>query len=156
MRNNVKRGPEQSLGFMVNDVARLMRRNFNRQAQTLGLTQSQWQAIAYLMNNEGMRQSELATALEVQPISVARLIDRMAAAGWVERRPDPTDRRAVNLHLTPKAAPIVDQLREAGAEVRNAALQGLDAEKVKVLRECLSEMRQNLIENCCKKDNTDE
>jgi len=156
MREDAVRGPEQSLGFLLNDVARLMRRNFNRQVQKLGLTQAQWQVIAYLMNNEGPRQTDLANILEVQPISVARLIDRMAAAGWVERRPDPDDRRAVNLHLTPKAGPIVDQLRAVGAGVREAATRGLTGEQKALLYECLQDMRNNLIENCYNKDDDNE
>jgi DNA-binding MarR family transcriptional regulator len=82
---------------MTNEVARLLRRNFNRRAQPLGLTQVQWRALARLARNEGMRQVDLAESLELQPMTVARLIDRMEAAGWVQRRPDPGDRRAVQL-----------------------------------------------------------
>ena len=150
------RPPEQSLGFMIYDVARLMRRDFNRRVQKHGLTQAQWQVIAYLVHNEGMKQAELASILEVQPISVARLIDRMQAAGWVERRPDPNDRRAVNLHLMPKAKPIVDKLYAEGAIVRGAALEGLSAKEQETLRTCLNRMRQNLIGACRNKDDSNE
>jgi DNA-binding MarR family transcriptional regulator len=156
MRDDIRQAPGQSLGFLLADVARLMRRNFNRQVQKLGLTQAQWQVIAYLMHSEGMRQTDLAAILEVQPISVARLIDRMAAAGWVERRPDPNDRRAVNLYLTPRAEPIAHELRAAGTLVREAATQGLSAEQTTLLYGCLQEMRQNLTENCCSKDEDNE
>jgi DNA-binding MarR family transcriptional regulator len=157
MREDVmQQAPGQSLGFLLNDAARLMRRNFNREVQRLGLTQAQWQVIAYLMHSAGMRQTDLATILEVQPISVARLIDRMAAAGWVERRPDPNDRRAVNLYLTPKAGPIAHELRAAGMRVKDAATRGLSKEQTTLLYECLQEMRQNLAENCCIKDENDE
>lgn len=156
MREDVTQAPGQSLGFLLNDVARLMRRNFNRRVQKLGLTQAQWQVIAYLMHNAGMRQTDLAAVLEVQPISVARLIDRMAAAGWVERRPDPNDRRAVNLYLTSKAEPIAHELRAAGAAVREKTTRGLTPEQTALLYECLQEMRRNLIENCCSKDEDDE
>ena len=109
--------PDQSIGFVLNDVARLLRRNFNRCVQDLGLTQSQWQAIAHIARKEGMKQSELADILEVQPISVARLIDRMEAAGWVVRRPDPVDRRAINLYLTDKCDPILNKMKKTAMEV---------------------------------------
>src|SRR3546814_9002902 len=78
--------PDRSLGFLLNDVSRLMRRNLNRRVQALGLTQSQWRALAYLSRQEGINQATLADTLEVQPITLARLIDRLEAAGWVERR----------------------------------------------------------------------
>jgi DNA-binding MarR family transcriptional regulator len=80
----------------------------------------------------------------------------MEAAGWVERRPDPNDRRAVNLYLMPKAAPIVHQLRAEGMKVREAATRGLTQDEMAMLYECLQDMRQNLIENCCGKDEDDE
>jgi DNA-binding MarR family transcriptional regulator len=74
----------------------------------------------------------------------------------VERRPDPNDRRAVNLYLTPRAAPIAHELRAAGAGVREAATRGLSPEQTALLYEGLQEMRRNLIENCCSKDEDNE
>src|SRR3546814_4821449 len=93
--------PDRSLGFLLNDVSRLMRRNLNRRVQALGLTQSQWRALAYLSRQEGINQVTLADTLEVQPITLARLIDRLEAAGWVERRRHPSDRRAVRDRKSP-------------------------------------------------------
>ena len=92
--------PYQGVGALLVEVGRLLRRNFNRRAQELGLTQAQWQALAHLSRKQGINQACLADLLEVQPITLARLIDRLAAAGWVERRPDPADRRAQRLYLT--------------------------------------------------------
>ena len=83
--------PIENFGFLIHDVARLMRRDFNRKVQDLGLTQAQWQILVRILHMEGARQSQIADVLEMQPISVARMVDRMAAAGWVERRPDPQD-----------------------------------------------------------------
>ena len=136
--------PQHSLGFLVSDVARLIRRNFNRRVQHLGLTQAQWQVLAHLARNEGMRQIQLADTLEMQPISVARIIDRMAAAGWVERRPDPSDRRAFNLYLTPKANPILEGMWQQGEETRTQALDGIPPEQQELLLSALLRMRENL------------
>jgi len=140
--------PEQSLGFVLSDVARLLRRFFNRKAQDLGLTQAQWQILAYLFHSEGLKQAELANILEMQPISVARIVDRMEAAGWVERRRDPTDRRAFNLHLTEKAGPIFKDLKKHAMETRERALLGLSAGEREALFSILVKMRENLIAEC--------
>jgi len=137
--------PEQSLGFVLNDVARLMRRNFNRRVQELELTQAQWQALAHISRNQGMNQSQLADILEVQPISVGRLIDRMEAAGWVERRPDPADRRAINLYLTDKAEPILTKMQKHGSAVRSQALRGVSETEQEIMLRTLFVMRKNLI-----------
>src|SRR5688572_2340747 len=95
--------PDRSLGVLIGDVARALRRNFDRRLQSLGLTQAQWRAIVHVKRMEGMSQVALADCLEAQPITVARLIDRMESAGWIERRSDPLDRRAVRLYLTTKS-----------------------------------------------------
>ncbi|HBF06890.1 MAG TPA: MarR family transcriptional regulator [Gammaproteobacteria bacterium] len=136
---------EQSLGFLMTDVARLMRRNFNRRAQELELTQAQWQTLFYISRNQGMRQSQLAEILEVQPISVGRMIDRMASAGWVERKPDPSDRRAMNLFLTDKAEPILEQMQLFAAGLRQDMLKGLAEEEKEQMMRSLQIIRQNLI-----------
>jgi MarR family transcriptional regulator for hemolysin len=137
--------PHQSAGVLLVDVARLLRRNFNRRAQALGLTQPQWQALARLSQNQGMNQACLADMLEVQPITLARLIDRLEAAGWVERRPDPADRRAQRLYLTVKAEPLLDDIRALAAETREEALQGLgDAERRRLIA-ALKTIKGNLV-----------
>ena len=136
--------PDRSLGFLINDVARLLRRNFNRRVQALGLTQAQWRAVAYLSRNEGITQVELADLLEIQPITLTRLIDRMEAAGWVERRNHPLDRRAVQLYLTPKSAPILEQMHELATETVGVAVAGLSAAAQKRFLEDLQQMKRNL------------
>ncbi len=141
------RSPEQSLGFLMHDVSRLMRRNFNRRARHLGLTQAQWQALAHLSRREGINQATLADLMEIQPITLARLIDRLEGAGLVERRPDPRDRRAVRLYLTKKAEPIVETIWDLAAVIRADALSGLPAETRATMISALQHMRQNLI--CC-------
>jgi DNA-binding MarR family transcriptional regulator len=136
--------PQQTLGFLLYDVGRLLRRNFNRRVQKIGLTQAQWQALVYISRSPGIRQARLADLLEVHPISVARLLDRMEAAGWVERRPDPSDRRAVNLHLKDTVQPILEKMFEFGAEIRAQAFEGIPEEEREKMTEHLAAMRLNL------------
>ena len=140
------RDPRRSFGFVLQDTARLMRRNFNRRIQEhkLGLTQAQWQALAHISIREGMNQAALADILEAQPITVARLIDRMELAGWVERRPDPNDRRAVCLYLKPKAQPILDQMWDLAAMTRSEATEGISEKEKELLIDILIRMRKNL------------
>ena len=136
--------PERSFAALVTDIARLLRRNFNRRVRDHGLTQTQWQAIAYLRRWGDINQAALAELMEIQPISLARLVDRLEAAGWVERHPDPSDRRAVRLHLTDKAAPILEEMRAASAAFHDEALAGLNpAERERVL-DLLSRVKVNL------------
>jgi MarR family transcriptional regulator for hemolysin len=140
--------PRLTLGSMLNDTARLLRRNFNRRVQSLGLTQAQWRLLARIAIDEGAKQAQLAEVLEMQPISVARLIDRMEAAGWVERRRDPTDRRAVNLYLTEKAQPILDELWQRAEETQSIALTGMSQSARDQLLRSLETVRTNLIGDC--------
>jgi MarR family transcriptional regulator for hemolysin len=137
--------PYQAVGVLLVDVARLLRRNFNRRAQALGLTQPQWQALARLSQNQGMNQACLADLLEVQPITVARLIDRLEAAGWVERRPDPADRRVQRLYLTVKAEPLLDDIRALATETREEAMQGLPDRERRQLMKTLQTIKGNLV-----------
>lgn len=137
---------EPTLGSLVSDVTRLMRRNFNRRAQGLGLTQAQWRALAYLSRNEGINQACLAEFLDVQPISIARLIDRMQAAGWVERRPHPDDRRAVRLYLTEKAQPLLARIWSLAAKTREDAIAGLSEDRYRRLMQGLELVKRNLLE----------
>jgi len=134
--------PEQTLGFLMSVVLRLLRRNFGRRVQ---LTQAQWRALAYLSLNEGINQTGLADLLEVRPITLARLIDRMEQAGWVERRRDPGDRRAVRLHLTKKAGPLLENLRSKNAETLKHALAGVTREQRKQLIATLNTIKDNLL-----------
>lgn len=137
--------PEESIGFLISDVARLMRRNFNRRVQDFGLSQAQWQALAYLYRQEGVKQVTLAEMLEIQPITLARLLDRLEDAGLVSRRPDPTDRRASRLYLTEKAKPLLQQMQEHSAITKGQATMDLsEAERLQLVR-MLQTVKQSLL-----------
>jgi DNA-binding MarR family transcriptional regulator len=136
---------DRSVGFLIHDVARLLRRNFDRRLQSLGLTQAQWRAIAHLSRDPGLRQAALAERLEVKPITLARLIDRMEAAGWVERNDDPDDRRASRLYLTPKSLPIIEQMQERAAETLAETFAGLASPARRELINALERMKRNLL-----------
>ena len=138
---------KDSLGFVLSDVARHLRRHFNRKVQDLGLTQAQWQVLFYVARHEGCRQIQVADALDMQPISVARIIDRMQAAGWVERHSDPADRRAFNVYLCDKATPMLQQMKKMGQETRTQALQGIAPAEQEKLLQMLLTMRHNLTQD---------
>jgi DNA-binding MarR family transcriptional regulator len=135
---------KDTIGFLVNDAARLMRRDFERRARSLGLTRAQWQAMFHLARNEGCNQATLADLLEVEPITLARVIDRLEVNGLVQRRADPTDRRARLLFLGERAHPLLEQLRTIGAETREIALAGIDDDERNLLMTLLTKMRANL------------
>ena len=138
--------PERSFGFLLHDVARLLRKRFDQRARALGLSRSQWQVLAHLSRHEGINQSGLAEILEIENITLGRLIDRMGEAGWVERRADPKDRRARLLFMTEKVTPVMEQMRALAEETRNEALGGLPPEQRETLIDMLLHVRANISE----------
>jgi len=135
---------DMSFGFVLNDIARLMRKRFDQRARGLGLTRAQWRVLAHLARHEGINQAGLAEILEIEPITVGRLIDRMEEAGWVERRPKPNDRRVRLLYLTDKAWPVFARMRAIGDEVHGEALGELSAAERDRLIAILVTVRSNL------------
>jgi MarR family transcriptional regulator for hemolysin len=138
--------PEHSVGFLISDVSRLLRRNFDRRASQIGLSRAQWQVLAWLRRHEGASQTQLADLLEISPMTLVRLIDRLEARGLVERRQHPRDRRVYQLFLAGHAHPSLDRLWAMGAETLAEALNGMGPDAEKVLQEALSKIRKNLIE----------
>ncbi len=139
--------PNRTLGFLLSDVARLLRKRFEQQARarSLGLTRAQSSVLAYLARQEGLNQAALAQILEVEPITLARLLDRLQRAGLVERRPDRKDRRAHLLYLTEAAYPLLDRIFALAAAVREDAMAGIDEADRARLVEILTAMKSNLI-----------
>jgi DNA-binding MarR family transcriptional regulator len=138
--------PERSFGFLLHDIARLMRKKFDQRARSLNLSRAQWQLLVHLSRHEGINQSGLAEILEIENITVGRLVDRMEEAGWVERRPDPGDRRARLLYTTEKVAPVMERMRELAEATRNEALAGLAPAQRDALTDTLIQIRGNLSE----------
>ena len=106
------------LGALVHDVARLWRKRFEQRAATLGFTRSQWQVLVFLSRNEGIHQAGLAELMDVEPITLVRILDRLEARGLVQRRQHPKDRRVWLLHLTPEAHPSLEVLRRIADAAR--------------------------------------
>ncbi len=136
--------PQDSLGFLVTDISRLMRRAFQQKLDGSDMTLAQARALTYVSRHEGVRQVDLAELLEIQPITLARLIDQLADAGLVERRADPDDRRAYRLYLTAAAAPRLAAIRQVAATVRAHALDGLDKQQIASVIAALHKMHANL------------
>ena len=137
-----------TLGFLLHDVARLLRKRFEQRAKCLGLTRSQWQTLAYLANNEGIHQGGLAEILEIEPITLVRILDKLSERGLIERRQHPTDRRIWLLYMREEAHPILAEMREIGDVTRAEALQGASPEQREALFNILSEMKTNLVQAC--------
>ena len=124
---------DRSFGFLVNDVARLYGRRFLHNGKRLGLTRAQARTLGYLARNEGINQAGLADLLEIRPMTLVRQIDRMEEAGWIERRPDPADRRARRLYLTAKARPVLGRIWSVATVTQDEALVGLSAAEAEQL-----------------------
>jgi DNA-binding MarR family transcriptional regulator len=137
-----------TLGFLLHDVARLLRKRFEQRARPLGLTRSQWQVLAHLAQREGIQQGTLAELLEVEPITLVRILDKLATAGLVERRAHASDRRIWLLYLTPAAHPMLDLMREPASRTRAEALKGFSEQEREQLLAMLGRMKVNLVEAC--------
>lgn len=135
-----------TLGFLLHDVARLMRWEFERKAQNTGLTRSQWRLLLHLARDDGMQQKQLVRILDVTAITLTGLLDRLERDGWIQRRDDHTDRRAKRVYLTARVKDegVIQNLQTIGAEVRQSAVNGLDKQQVQQLTEALQLMRENL------------
>ena len=138
------RSPRREFAFLINDVARLLRTLADQRARQFGMTRAQWAVLARLESNEGLKQSELAEMLDLQPITLTRLVDRLCANGLIERRADPDDRRAKRLYLTPQARPLMDRLAELGQDMMKTVLGGFDVATIERMILELSHTKENL------------
>ncbi len=134
----------RNFGFILNDVARLMRTTFDRRVKALGLTRSQWWVLNHLFRNDGVTQSELADILEVKKATLGRLLDRMEQKGWIRREGHAGDRRAKRVFLTHEVEPSIKAMRAAAAEVRREALAGLAAGQQEQFVDTLLAIKSNL------------
>jgi MarR family transcriptional regulator for hemolysin len=141
----------RELAFAINDVARLLRTYADHKASQLGMTRAKWAVLARLDRFEGLKQAELAEMLDLQPISLTRLLDGLAENGLIERRADPDDRRAKRLYLTPAARPVLERLTELGEDLMAEALAGLDRDEVAAMLTSLATVKENLRQSIQKK-----
>jgi DNA-binding MarR family transcriptional regulator len=126
------------------DISRLARRAFDARARTIGVTRPQWQVLVTLNRHEGVNQGGLAELLDVEPITVCRMVDRLQEADLVERRPDPADRRSWRLYLTAKAADLLAQLHPLGEQLEAEAFEGISGDERAAVIATLGRLRTNL------------
>ena len=135
---------QNHIAFLMADASRLFRRIFDEQARRLGVTGQQWRVLAALARHPGAKQNVVADFLEVEPITLSRMVDRLAKAGMVERRADPADRRAWCLHLTGAAIPLIEEMRLMSHDITARALDGFSPEEEQQLIHLVGRFRENL------------
>lgn len=135
---------EGAFGFLLYDAARLLRRDFEKRAKSVGLTRAQWSVIAHLLRGEGITQKALADILDLKAITLTRMVERLEKDEWIVRRAHATDRRAKLLFLTNKVRPIVETMSNLGAKTRARALRGFSKAEQMALLNFLTRIKSNL------------
>ena len=141
---------DMNLLFTLGEVARLVRAYADNQASRYGITRAQWAVLAKVERTEGLKQTELAESMEMQPITLTRLIDKLCDNGWIERRSDDSDRRVNRLYLRKAARPLLGKLSGLRSELTATALQGInpsDAQRLLGQLETIKENVRNAIQN---------
>ncbi len=133
----------ETLPFEIGETAHALRKAFDRLAVGLGVTRAQWKVLFKLTRTPGLRQVELADMLDLEPITLCRIIDRLEEAGLVERVRDPEDRRAWRLHVTDRAQPLIAKLQAVGARLVEQAFAGIDPKDIEIARKVLARTREN-------------
>ena len=134
----------KTLGWLLLDAARLLRRRMEHEARDMPMTTAQLRILGRLLHNEGISQARLATMNDLEPMTLCRHVDRMETAGLVVRRPDPRDRRARRLYITPRGRALIEPMRDRAALVREQALQGLSEPERAALLAALEKVVANL------------
>ncbi len=135
---------KREFAFTIMDVARLLKTYADQRGRQFGISRAQWAVLIRIERTEGLKQSELAEILDLQPISLTRLLDRLADNGLIERRADPNDRRANRLYLKPAAKPLLNRLSELGADMMETVIDGLPAASVERMLKELGLVKDNL------------
>jgi MarR family transcriptional regulator, transcriptional regulator for hemolysin len=146
---------DRDLLFLLHDVARLLRVDADKRARQHGMTRAQWGILIWLERQPGISQKELSEILEVEPITVARLIDRLEARGMVERRPDPRDRRIWRLHLLPPAHEVLHEIDDQRADMTRMVTVGIDKQSIETMTEALMRMKATLTQDHASRRGTD-
>jgi MarR family transcriptional regulator for hemolysin len=137
---------DRNFGFLVHDVSRLIKRRFDRRARQTGLpiTRRQAAVVLYVARNEGVSQSEVATWLDMEPIALVRMLDKLHEEGLVERRAHPTDRRIRTLWLIPAARPVIERILTINQAIREEAFAGMAAHARDTVIDILDGIKDNL------------
>jgi len=135
----------RNFGFLLNDVARLLRTVYDRRIRELGLTRAQWWVLTHLFRADGITQTELAEVLEIEKPTLGRLLDRLEAKGWVRRAHDERDRRIWRVRLTKEVEPALRTMRRIAAELRRDALSGLTGAERERFVDSLLSIKSNLV-----------
>ena len=138
------RSQNREILFTISDVGRLLRTYADQKARLHGMTRAQWAVLLQLERREGLKQSDLAECLDIQPITLTRLVDRLCDNALIERRPDPNDRRAKRLYLTQAARPLLDRIATQVEELAKTVLAGVDPAAVGAMLKQLRLARDNL------------
>jgi len=133
----------ETIPFEIGETAHALRKAFDRLAVGLGVTRAQWKVLFKLTRTPGLRQVELADMLDLEPITLCRIVDRLEEGGLVERVRDPDDRRAWRLHVTARAQPLIDKLQMVGAELVDQEFSGIHPEDIEITRKVLARVREN-------------
>src|SRR5690348_17484372 len=134
----------ETLPFEIAETAHALRKAFDRRAVGMGVTRAQWKALFRLEREPGLRQIELADMLDIEPITLSRIVDRLEEAGLVERAADPADRRAWRLHVTARAQPLIAKLHAVADEMISEAFAGIDPRDIEITRKVLARARENV------------
>ena len=135
---------KREFAFTIMDVARQLKTYADQRARQFGISRAQWAVLMRIERNEGLKQSELAEILDLQPITLTRLLDRLANNGLIERRADPNDRRANRLYLKPAAKPLLGRLADLGADMMETVLEGISSTSIDRMLKELSAVKDNL------------
>ena len=144
MARTLPDNPDSSVGFLISDVSRLMRRVYDRRVEPLGLTRAQWRVLVHLYRREGISQTELAAVLEIEKPTLGRLVDRLEEKGWVERRVDERAQRARRLMVTDAVRPMIERMKVYAESVNEDSMAGLEAEQERQFIEILLAVKTNL------------
>ena len=137
----------ETLPFEIGETAHALRKAFDRRTVGLGVTRAQWKVLFRLDRRPGLRQIELADMLDIEPITLSRIVDRLEESGLVERRPDPADRRAWRLHVTARAQPLIAKLKGIADDMVAEAFAGIDGREIEITRRVLNQARENACRN---------
>ena len=134
-----------TIGGLIHEIDRLVKKRFDRFAETTGMSRAQWYVLAHVSKHEGINQAALADLVGVEPITICRMVDRLEALGLVERRPDPNDRRARLIHMIEAARPGLERTKTAAQAIFAEAIDGFTEEEEVILARLLGRIQTNLL-----------